>query len=175
VDGLKVQCAEQCPDWTFAATEFQGDDDLCEGDSGGPALDAIGQLIGIGSRGSADADGSCVDGVYVRVAAWREFLTSVVRDGVGDGGTDVPAWAGVDAGQSEEASDAAEIEASADDADAAEGGEDCGTSCPQSRGGFVAAGGCAIAGRGNAGAGGSVFLGFAVVIASRSARRRRKA
>jgi hypothetical protein len=174
VDGLKVQCAEQCPDWTFAATEFQGDDDLCEGDSGGPALDAMGQLIGIGSRGSADADGSCVDGVYVRVAAWREFLTTVVREGAGDGGTDVPAWAQVDAGEGEEAGETGEIEASADDADVAEGGEDCGTNCPKSREGLVAAGGCALARGSTAGSGGLVFLGLVVVIAYRPARSRRK-
>src|SRR5262249_135144 len=90
VDGLSVQCAEHCPDWRYAATEFQGDRDLCEGDSGGPALDASGRVIGIGARGSSDADGNCVDGVYVRLSSWRDFLTAVVREAAGDAAA--PAW-----------------------------------------------------------------------------------
>jgi hypothetical protein len=119
-----------------------------------------------------DAEGNCVDGVYVRVASWREFLTKVVRDATSDAGLETPPWAEVDAGESEnESPDEDPIEASPGvDADAKE----CGTVCPPAAmETLVAGGGCAMSG-GLTGRGRPVVGGFMIVAGGfRVARRRR--
>ena len=93
VDGLAVTCAEACPDWTYAASEWLGGGDLCEGDSGGPAIDSEARVMGIGSRGSTDSQGNCIDAVYVRVGAWRAFLIASARKAAMGAGIDAPEWA----------------------------------------------------------------------------------
>ena len=43
--------------------------DVCSGDSGGPALDSKGRVMGVASRGAAD----CAGAVYGAVSSWRDF------------------------------------------------------------------------------------------------------
>jgi hypothetical protein len=89
---FRCQCVEGCGDAGIApGSEWLGDRGLCEGDSGGPALDAHGALIGIGLRGGADAMGDCAGGIFARLDAWRTFLTESVRAITAEGG--IPAWA----------------------------------------------------------------------------------
>jgi hypothetical protein len=72
LDGLEVICrGSECEDPEVRATEWLGSHGVCPGDSGGPALDALGRVIGWVSRGK---DG-CVDPIYGSVeghAAWLE-------------------------------------------------------------------------------------------------------
>jgi hypothetical protein len=177
VDGLRVRCAERCPDWSYAATEWQGGDALCEGDSGGPAIDTAGRVIGIGSRGSSDADGNCTDGVYVRIASWRGLLMAAVLDAAGAAGVEPPEWAVADAasGEGEGPMDGSDPDASlGGDADgAAEADADCGELCaPRVLSEVVLGGGCSVAGGvAERSAGGWASCLLAVVIAC--ARRTR--
>ncbi len=85
---LEVTCAGvECPPG-IAQTEFLGETGTCRGDSGGPALDSEGRLIGVLSRGGAD----CSRPVYGLVAAWRQLLIDVVLLAADEGGYDPPGW-----------------------------------------------------------------------------------
>ncbi len=66
---------------------------VCSGDSGGPALDPQGRVIGVVSRGG---DGKCTATVYGDVAAWREFIVDVAATAAEAGGYALPKWAAVD-------------------------------------------------------------------------------
>jgi hypothetical protein len=81
-----------CPFPILTATEWIGAKDVCEGDSGGPALDTQGRVIGVASRGS-DTDGGCQTPIYSRVDSWKDFLTQAVLDGSKIGGYTPPSWA----------------------------------------------------------------------------------
>lgn len=72
-DGLRVWCTGTgCNTPRVTNGEWWGDGAVCDGDSGGPALDAEGRLLGIASR-KRDA---CSGSVYVDVASTTAFLTS---------------------------------------------------------------------------------------------------
>ncbi len=74
----------------IAPGEFQGDTGLCGGDSGGPAVDATGLLLGVTSRANA---ANCTSPVYSRVdahAAWLEREASIAATA---GGYELPPWA----------------------------------------------------------------------------------
>jgi V8-like Glu-specific endopeptidase len=88
---LSVQClADECGrDYGVAATEFMGDKGICSGDSGGPALDADGRIIGIVSRGSDP----CATPIYSQVAPWADFITHTVLDAAAQAGYRAPFWA----------------------------------------------------------------------------------
>src|SRR5262249_25372856 len=76
VSGMSVTCVTGCDsssymsatqEWEGGATSAKG---TCEGDSGGPAIDSAGRVIGTVSRGPGNA---CNDTVYESVfgeAAW---------------------------------------------------------------------------------------------------------
>ncbi len=70
--GRTVQCnGDQCPfDAQTTASEFEGSDGTCQGDSGGAPIDSKGRVIGALSRGPAQCAGS----VYSSVYAWRDWL-----------------------------------------------------------------------------------------------------
>jgi hypothetical protein len=69
------------------ASEFLGGDGVCSGDSGGPALDAAGRVVGIASRSE-----DCTHSVYSAVSSWSEFIREVAAGATRAGSYDDPEW-----------------------------------------------------------------------------------
>jgi MYXO-CTERM domain-containing protein len=92
--GLSVACGQSnnCADHTVMSQEFLGTEGACKGDSGGPALDENGQVIGVLSRG---ADG-CESPIYVGVPAFEALLVSAAQQANRTLGAPLPVWAGGD-------------------------------------------------------------------------------
>jgi hypothetical protein len=93
LDGNTVRCAgTECRTVTdlVRPTEWMSlDAQICPGDSGGPALDSDGRVMGVASRG---ADG-CSSAIYGDVASWKDLIVSVAIDAAERGGYDIPVWA----------------------------------------------------------------------------------
>src|SRR5262249_17908838 len=93
-DGAAVRClggaCSTLEDILRAGEWLSVDARLCPGDSGGPALDTQGQVMGVASRGG---DG-CETAIYSDVAAFRELIVNAAVDAAAVGGYAVPAWAG---------------------------------------------------------------------------------
>ncbi len=88
-DDLVVEClGAACGTWA-AATEWSGNEGVCPGDSGGPALDEQGRVFGVVSRGSV----GCVSPVYGDVAAHADWLKAEGIDAAAMGGYPTPPWA----------------------------------------------------------------------------------
>ena len=68
--------------------EFVGEQGVCDGDSGGPALDARGRVVGVASRATED----CGLAVYSAVAPWRDWIVGVADRALELGTYDAPAW-----------------------------------------------------------------------------------
>ncbi len=87
---LEVQCGPgTCGVYGVESTEFLGDTGICSGDSGGPALDMDGKVVGVVSRG---ADG-CDSPIYGTVTAWRDWLMENALQAATLGDYDPPYWA----------------------------------------------------------------------------------
>jgi V8-like Glu-specific endopeptidase len=89
LDGLVVRCAAGCGGFDVADTEFMGESGVCSGDSGGPALDAEGRVIGVLSRGSDP----CETPVYGGVAGFRDWIMATALSAADSGGYEPPFWA----------------------------------------------------------------------------------
>jgi hypothetical protein len=89
LDGLVVRCAGGCNGFAVADTEFMGESGVCSGDSGGPALDARGKVIGVLSRGSDP----CETPVYGGVAGFSDWIMATALAAAEAGGYDPPFWA----------------------------------------------------------------------------------
>jgi Trypsin len=94
VDDKIVSCiAEACAEEhaaEVAAREWLSEAaGVCDGDSGGPALDAAGRLIGVSSRGSLD----CQTVIFGDLTSRADFLVSAAREAAERGGYPVPSWA----------------------------------------------------------------------------------
>jgi secreted trypsin-like serine protease len=50
----------------------------CRGDSGGPVVDALGNIVGIVSWGKKQCTGDGQPGVYTRVAAYSEWIDTII-------------------------------------------------------------------------------------------------
>jgi hypothetical protein len=96
VSGLNVLCPGNCG---FGMSPGQGEWEggsqtqaigTCEGDSGGPAIDAQGRVIGTVSRGPAN---SCSDTVYEAVFAQSSWIKSQAQTAAVDGQYTAPGWA----------------------------------------------------------------------------------
>jgi hypothetical protein len=88
---LAVHCLADACQMPFgvAPTEFMGQAGICSGDSGGPALDGDGKIIGVVSRGS----NPCATPIYSQVAPWRDFITQTVLEAADNAGYRAPFWA----------------------------------------------------------------------------------
>jgi len=90
LDGLVVQCTDtRCAGFDIAATEFMGEEGVCVGDSGGPAMDLEGRVIGVLSRGSDP----CGTPVYGAVAGFPDWVMATALAAAAAGGYPPPFWA----------------------------------------------------------------------------------
>lgn len=88
---LLVKCdGASCGVGQIKATEWLGDQGICSGDSGGPALDESEQVIGVVSRGGA----GCTTPIYGDVSAWAEWIRATAVHAADEGGYAPPPWAG---------------------------------------------------------------------------------
>lgn len=88
-DQLRVVCVgEGCGTRQVDGGEWRGDHGICSGDSGGPALDAEGEVIGVTSRGPA----GCERPIYGALAAHADWLRGEARAAVRRGGVASPMW-----------------------------------------------------------------------------------
>jgi len=91
VANATVYCqGPECQTNLVKADEFVAESPVCSGDSGGPALDSVGRVCGVTSRGDAD----CTVAIYSSVAAWRDFIVEKTFEAAQSGGYAPPTWAG---------------------------------------------------------------------------------
>jgi hypothetical protein len=86
--GLSIACEPGSCGGGVESTEFLGDTGICSGDSGGPALDADGKVVGVVSRGGPD----CATPIYGTVTAWQDFIIATATDAAKLGGYEPPFW-----------------------------------------------------------------------------------
>jgi MYXO-CTERM domain-containing protein len=91
LEGLTVQCSPgTCPSaYGVQSTEFLGDTGICSGDSGGPAVDADGKVIGVVSRGLQ----GCTAPTYGALTPWHDWIMQVAVEAAAKGGYQPPFWA----------------------------------------------------------------------------------
>lgn len=88
---LVVKCdGASCGVGQIKDTEWLGDQGICSGDSGGPALDDNEQVIGVVSRGGA----GCTTPIYGDVSAWADWIRATAVHAADEGGYAPPPWAG---------------------------------------------------------------------------------
>ena len=85
---LRVVCAPGECRSGVEDTEFMGETGVCSGDSGGPALDSKGKVIGVVSRGTEP----CNSPVYGSVSRWKDWIVQVGREAAELGGYPPPFW-----------------------------------------------------------------------------------
>jgi len=95
-DGLSVDCVgDACGKKSVSSFEWLGPEGTCAGDSGGPAIDAEGRVIGVVSR---SLDG-CSSIVYEEPSHHRRWLEETLLTLEGDAAASVQAHGGCAAGQ----------------------------------------------------------------------------
>lgn len=87
-EGLIAQCDQGSCGFGVSQNEWQGETGICSGDSGGPALDDQGRVIGVVSRGGQ----GCSTPVYGAVAHWKEWIQEVALDAANKGGYTPATW-----------------------------------------------------------------------------------
>jgi MYXO-CTERM domain-containing protein len=91
-DDLAVYCAEtECVGVSAYVkdSEWIGDTGICSGDSGGPAIDKQGRVVGVTSRGGA----GCVSPIYGSVHSWGQWIKDTALYAAQKGGYEAPLWA----------------------------------------------------------------------------------
>jgi hypothetical protein len=89
LEGLHVVCvAEECMEDATFPNEWLGPGGACSGDSGGPALDSEGRVIGVLSRGKE----GCLSPVYADVFDYRDWLRAAAQSAVQAGHYRAPEW-----------------------------------------------------------------------------------
>jgi hypothetical protein len=90
LNGLSVSCRGQaCGDRDVRDNEWMGSGGPCSGDSGGPALDAHGHVIGVVSRGKGD----CAEPVFGDVSSRAAWLRAEALDQARSLDDPPPGWA----------------------------------------------------------------------------------
>ncbi|MCA9647846.1 MAG: S1 family peptidase, partial [Myxococcales bacterium] len=87
-ENLVVQCDQGSCGFGVHQNEFQGDTGICSGDSGGPALDDQGRVIGVVSRGGQ----GCSTPVYGAVPHWGDWIREIALDAANKGGYTPATW-----------------------------------------------------------------------------------
>lgn len=88
-NGLTIQCvATECGQSQVAGDEWRGNHGICSGDSGGPAIDEQGLIIGVTSRGPS----GCDDPIYGGLGAWGGWMITVAQDAAAYGGYQMADW-----------------------------------------------------------------------------------
>jgi len=92
-EGSVVRCSRgDClalSDGAIRSSEWASvDAPICSGDSGGPALDEQGRVIGVASRGDLD----CEIAVYGDVSSWAPFIIDTALAAADIGGYEPAAW-----------------------------------------------------------------------------------
>jgi len=78
-DAGKKMTRSNVPVLSASSSEFQVGRLSCSGDSGGPALDAKGRIVGVVSRGSADCSARGARNIYTRVDAFHTFIDRALK------------------------------------------------------------------------------------------------
>jgi len=91
IDDNTVTCTGlACPAGSSVTErEWRGTAPTCSGDSGGPAIDAEGRVMGALSRGPS----GCTSSVYGDVSAWKDFIIATTLEAAELGDIDPPYWA----------------------------------------------------------------------------------
>ena len=89
IDDRTVSCVGAACGAGVWDSEWAGDATACSGDSGGPALDAEGRVIGVVSRGPSD----CQSVVYGDPSAWKDLVIETALEAAELGGLEPPFWA----------------------------------------------------------------------------------
>jgi len=93
-DALRVVCVGgSCSSGQVDPAEWRGDHGICSGDSGGPALDGRGLVIGVTSRGPS----GCEAPIYGGIPGHAPWLREVARHAAHDGAYADPPWCADDA------------------------------------------------------------------------------
>ncbi len=140
--GLSIECLGSNCGVDVVTGEFAGLEGACRGDSGGPALDTSGRVMGSLSRGLA----GCESPVYTSVAAFSAWVLEVARSAAEDGQYPLPEWAGGEPAEEVTAASAAddEVAPTSDSADTEEDLAD-GASQEAEDDRLAAEGGCSLA------------------------------
>lgn len=85
---LNVACRPGTCGSGVESTEFRGEGGICSGDSGGPAFDADGKVVGVVSRGGPN----CSTPIYGTVTAWRDFIVDTAKEAAEIGGYEPAFW-----------------------------------------------------------------------------------
>lgn len=91
VQDLRVACVggtTECDRISASDTEWAALSPVCGGDSGGPALDEVGRVIGVASRG----DEVCSAAVYTHPSAYAQLIRTAAGDAADSGGYAPPDW-----------------------------------------------------------------------------------
>lgn len=83
---LTVECVGEACGHAVSAREFRGSEGVCSGDSGGPAIDAAGRVLGIASR----SESGCGASVYTSLPAFHSWLGPLLAAAAEQGGYPPP-------------------------------------------------------------------------------------
>lgn len=162
--GLKSSCIEgEGSDCSLSSgSEWEGEAGVCEGDSGGPALDSKNRVIGVASRSVFEGPNQefCRTPIYSAVAGWADWIREVALHAAEVGNYEPAEW--VTARPiSSGGSGGSNGQPTGDKGNASSGDDNDGSS----------GGGCAVRAPGGA-SGGLWLLGAALGLAARARRRR---
>jgi hypothetical protein len=88
-DDLQIKCVGKvCNNNAIKPEEWFGNAGVCHGDSGGPAIDPEGRVIGVTSRGGTN----CSDPIYGLLKPWAQWIKDTATHAAEVGGYEAPSW-----------------------------------------------------------------------------------